>query len=329
MVRKKDIQPNISLQHGMLVFKDQNSYDNTIKYLAGLSREQADNWEAQFKGFQSQRFIFEKAIDEDWKYYQALKEQVDKGLRTIEGILASEEEFSPYVQQHTELFNFSNDGTFNLKIENYDPFIQYVVNREGLIKIGSSIKQYSDGTIKVILDGDFHKISSLKNCLENDEYSQIQIYNVKTKVIENKDARFSGSESCTGYTSGGGQRVKGYTVLGQSTTIDVYGVHGYPGQVVSSPYAYLKAVNEYKGLFGWKTKRTTQLQIIGNNISYAIGGFHGNNINFIQGTNGELKTSITRYVFSTNNYYPGTTWVPFLFEGDATFIGRDNATCRL
>jgi hypothetical protein len=57
----------------------------------------------------------------------------------------------------------------------YNPHVSLVVNRNGIVKIGKEIRQYSDVGLKTILDGDESKISLLDDIKESDESRGIRV----------------------------------------------------------------------------------------------------------------------------------------------------------
>lgn len=109
---------------------------------------------------------------------------------------------------------FDEDGTFHLNLPITEEFISAFVTRKGLLKIGERLYQYSANSIKVIVDGDEAKIDLLSQINESSEEYGVLVYNISVKEIEFEDSsmgrtEFFGNANCTGYTSGGGQRVIG------------------------------------------------------------------------------------------------------------------------
>lgn len=111
----------------------------------------------------------------------------------------------------------------------------------------------------------------------------------------------TGSRGCTGYTSGGGQRVTGSV---RTETI-------FKGNGQYEHRVELRAVNWIKN-FGWNRKRTAQLRIEGtlNGVPVYWDSF------------GELTTEIVTFVLVSTDTSPD-----FSVLSDVTFYGRHGSSC--
>jgi hypothetical protein len=321
----------ISVKDGMLVFKDQQVYQKTIESLSGLSREALNNWEGSFEEFQSQRFIFEKAVDEDYQFIGELERQLEDGIISEADFTNPEEVFAPYVELNKDLFAFTGEGGFSLKVAYYSPQIEYFLNRDGLVQIGDSIYQYKEGYMRIITDGDLSKVESLDSHFVSTE--NITVAKLYREVIDSESSRTSDYWTdrtfvcdCAGYSSGGGQRVRGNLFM-------QLWVYDYGSYKTSAPYVYYRAINEEHKFFGWRTKRTSSLRIVLSNVSYSISSsattLSDNNINVDQGTGGDLKTEI--FVIIHDDISPGyyvSSWT-LSTGGNAYFYGRSSTSCSI
>lgn len=156
--------------NGYLWFKDTATYLATLKKLEGYSREELDQWEEEL-GFTSIRFLFEKAVDEDEVYFEELEnmEEEEVTAKYPNGV----KPHSSYVLNNAELFNFHEEGWFEPKT----PIsrLNKVLNKDGLVRIGGKIVEYSSNAVKIILDGDEKKIPLLDNVSESQFENSIRV----------------------------------------------------------------------------------------------------------------------------------------------------------
>lgn len=333
---KAQIQPGndpaglVQARNGLLVFRSYQDFIKIRQELSSASRQELDQWEAKFPAFASQRFIFESIVDDDLLHKSQVQKLPAGEVDKLKSSLGDDFYYGKSVLANKALLAFDDYG-YSLSILGHDPYIEYFVNKDGLVQIGDSIFQYKENSIKIIRDGQYSKVAQLNDLQESSIESNVSVINVRRLDPEsskgsNLRTTFYNNTSCTGLTGGGGQRVIGQSIIGEKSTTDVYGSLGYPGQLVFQPYAYFRAENQYHGLFGWETKRTAHLRIYATNVSYNIREFSGSGITIDQGTNGELRTSIVAYVYGTNNWYPGLAFA-LNFSGDVTYWGRDGSTC--
>jgi hypothetical protein len=117
----------------------------------------------------------------------------------------------------------------------------------------------------------------------------------------------TGSRGCTGYTSGGGQRVKG--------SVSTYTFSKGNGQY--EHYVELRAVNWIKNI-GWNTKRTAQLRIEGT----LSAGYGTPFVPVYWDSSGALTTEIVKTVLFSTDTSPN-----FSVMSDVTFYGRHGSNC--
>jgi hypothetical protein len=118
------------------------------------------------------------------------------------------------------------------------------------------------------------------------------------------------SKRCEGYTSGGGQRVRGDVVL-----------QSYP-QGQQWVHTVSVEASNWKKNFGWNTKRTAQLAFQG--YVYLSTSAGGNGFSVSADTGGELETRIgaeVARIVSVNSYAEA--------DVQMSFYGRDGTQCSM
>lgn len=163
----------IRAHNGYLWFKDSATYSATLEKLEGYSREELDQWEEEL-GFTSIRSIFEKAVDEDEKFFEAIEKLPEEEIQPkfANGIAPH----SKFVLQNAELFRFNSEGWFDINL----PYahIHKLLNRDGIIRIGDNIMKYSSNAVKIIRDGDENKIGLLESIKKTDSKAGIKVNDI-------------------------------------------------------------------------------------------------------------------------------------------------------
>lgn len=136
----------------------------------------------------------------------------------------------------------------------------------------------------------------------------------------------SQSALCEGYTGGGGQRVRGRAQITRQVSPASGG--GYYVKFRLSVSA-----ENWKKNFGWNTKRTTQLRIVGVIDNVPCYGFTPSCMGYIPidlGTGGNLTTLIGS---SWDSQPIGPVSDPglydFVSQFNLTFYGRDGTSCSM
>ncbi|MBT1696168.1 DUF4848 domain-containing protein [Fulvivirgaceae bacterium PWU4] len=302
-LQRTDVSP-VKVRNGMLEFADKLAYNKVSQQLDAMSPDQLNEWEKSLPGFISIRSIYEKATLEEEIF-------LDNGGKPGE--------HSAFVQQHAEALAFVREDVMQPNLPPHtERHLSSFVNEKGFVKIGNSIFEYRSGSIKEIQDGDESKIAQLEKYSVSDPSQKILVITFTRIKINPKDIKiaFTGNSSCTGYTSGGGQRVKGNIDLHLAQMVT-------DGQLYWSAYVNIYATNQEKRLGIWSGKRTSQLYIYG---SVDVGPDWGSFIVDV-GTGGDLQTTLsTSYSFpyrlaanASNPYMSGTM----------TYYGRDGSSCSI
>jgi hypothetical protein len=294
----------VQVRNGILEFADRQAYDRLGEEISRMCTDELNEWKRSLPGFISIRSIYEKAtVEEETFFFNGGKPG----------------EHSAFVQQHAEALAFVRDDVMQPNLPPHtEKHLSSLVNENGIIKIGNSIFEYRSGSIKEIQDGDESKIAQLKNYAESDPSQNILVTTFTRIRINEEEMKmaFTGNSSCTGYTSGGGQRVKGNIDLFLSQQVN-------EGQLYWSAYVNIYATNQERRLGIWSGKRTSELYIYG---SVDVGPDWGSFIVDI-GTGGDLQTTLsTTYSFPYRLAINASN--PYM-SGSMTFYGRHGSSCSI
>jgi hypothetical protein len=294
---------------GYLVFSDQATFDAMRKEISIKSIEDLQNWERTFSGFTSMRAIIEKVENEE-----AI---VRAGAINAVG-------HSAFYDQHRGAFVEDEDGVLapNLPGSTWD--LAVLVDERGLVKVGNSLLEYRENTLKEIVSGDESKLPLLKDVTISDPELGIKVSDVEVVTLRANDngrTAFSNANVwCTGYSGGGGQRVNG------DLKIIYYSQYDYMCWVSCLSWIYRHelftvANNQMHQLGKWRNYQTYQLAIQGvvNVDQYTY------NINF--DTGGENYHTITLGIISTS--WSLTPPSNMSINGNLTFSGRHGSTCGI
>jgi hypothetical protein len=129
--------------------------------------------------------------------------------------------------------------------------------------------------------------------------------------------------SCTGYTSGGGQRVIGKVSVNCSPMIDVNNTYGFGVTVLTRTTIDVQAMNEKQNI-GWHRKPTSQLRMAGwvDVSAPAWSGVYPVD----QSSNGD--SWLGQEVWGTP-WFPQPCYPPVSFIPDLVFFGRDGTRCTI
>ncbi|NJN33581.1 MAG: hypothetical protein HC817_04335 [Saprospiraceae bacterium] len=163
-IEKEFLSPhNVSLQNGMLVFPSRRVLDSTLYEIATSNIRSIDNWEQEI-GLTTHRRIFQQVI--------AAEDSLEQTYISMSGEQRDNALVKP--QPHSDLYDYAikkhfikvitdkSDGSKYFDYAVIDPSMAAVINEFGLIKVENIIYEYSPKSKKMILDGDFRKVPSLK-----------------------------------------------------------------------------------------------------------------------------------------------------------------------
>jgi hypothetical protein len=245
--------------------------------------------------------------------------------------------FPEFVLRHQDIFELGEGFIMDLKIEGVELGIEALVNRHGLVLVGSELRQYEQNSIKIVSDYTPGKEYLLDRDTP-DYQAGLQIIAVEKRHINTVGdvAGFDmgeGNVTCQGYVggnTGADEKVIGDAYVVSRIVYDYLRGTGWQAQV----HMYVKATNRNKTLIGtWQNKRTAQLRIDSTGpVSYSVPfwGVYGQR-DLYQTTNGELMSSITAGVYLSPWVSLGNTGIapnPGM-QGVVRVYGRNGSTCPL
>ncbi|MDJ1467688.1 hypothetical protein QNI19_12575 [Cytophagaceae bacterium DM2B3-1] len=154
--------------NGYLEFPDQATLERTLVELRDKQNDELQKWEAQ-TGILSMRNLFEQGLKES----EELGKSVDK-----EGF-----ELPSIIKNNPMCFKFLYGN--KIVMNTYRTDIASVINKDGIVKVGGILFQYSYDYLKVITDSNIEKIKQLPYISKTDESQNI----VVTKVIRASDSK--------------------------------------------------------------------------------------------------------------------------------------------
>ena len=300
-------QPDVTVQDGYLVFKDKSTFERISSQLKDKPRAYLNAWEQNLNGFESQRSIFERIVDE------------------AANAVDANSQHSSYYTSNKSIFLGDEEGLLDYNLPKTNEFYEAFVNKDGLYKIGNSLIQVKKEKIIEILDGDMAKLKTYYNLTMSDKEKGVLVTTIKTMALPLASfgrVAFDGDTSCVDKTSGGGQKVEGRIYYSVSGTLDINGTLGYPGQWVWRHYIKAEAVNYIKTLGVWRRKNTAQLRVVGT--VHLGSDYYSIDYN----TNGDSIASISIIIYDSGWVLNGTFPVS-PYTGDLTFYGRDGTSCTI
>jgi hypothetical protein len=146
IIQTTTIDPLLEDRENFLVFSSLNSLDDSVKILTAFNRHQLDSWEKS-KNFISLRRTFETILDFEINQ-NIIEEEMIKSNKSL--IKTLKHKYSPLINNNREMISKSNEYGFNYKL--FDSNHSYVINKDGIVKIGNSIYKFGEDNIKQILD---------------------------------------------------------------------------------------------------------------------------------------------------------------------------------
>jgi hypothetical protein len=195
-----DLIPKIVGSDKFLEFANQDDFLSTIKNLKEKGEQSLNLWEKQ-RDFISIRSIREQYIASLTQLIDNLGKEEKNLSPKAKQDLSSKivTDLNTSLKIHHGLISFTQEGGIELRITNYD--YGYVLNANGIVKIGKSIYQFTEDYVRIIVDGDISKIPLLLNLFSSGDTNQIIVQKIK-KIVKQSPYQ-SGrvedfSESCTG-----------------------------------------------------------------------------------------------------------------------------------
>lgn len=158
-------------ENGYFVFQDLNHFISSMKELNGLTHIDQINWYEKTPNVETLRFGYLKMLKE----YEQLSEETDKNK-----ILAFQSKYSSI----DSIAHFKSTGEVEMNVP-----IQYaqIVNKNGLVKIGSMLIHSAKDKTAYIFDGDINKLESAMRMNGGDRTNNIAV--VKEQVVDGSGLR--------------------------------------------------------------------------------------------------------------------------------------------
>jgi hypothetical protein len=151
-------------KNGFLAFSDNDLFERTVTMLSTSDFSQVKKWEDSFN-FISMRTLFQQGLEIEEKLTGQLK---NSG--------SADKKYSEFVSKNRNVFKSLDDGVLTANLYRID--LVSLVNKDGIVKVGNVIFQYSYDYLKVIEDGDASKISLLNNITETNRSLKIFVSKV-------------------------------------------------------------------------------------------------------------------------------------------------------
>lgn len=182
------IYQNAEVKNGMLVFQSKQEMDMAMVELNALTIDEFESWEKS-KGISTQFSAFNAVVKEEAKISDAHEQlPADQQKLALQRAQPHSEVYNDMMAKGILRLIKEADGNeyFNYAVS--DPTMAKVINLEGFVKAGDWIYQFNDKGVKIILDGDFSKMSNLASMnenLTNETYMIHQSAGVKERSITN------------------------------------------------------------------------------------------------------------------------------------------------
>lgn len=178
-----NVEP-IGVQHGMLVFDKQETFDATLKMLDNMTSKERIAWEENL-GFKSYDRLIREIVDAQI----ALHSQYEKLPEEEQQVLLESgnyEEFAPITKNYIKkgIVKIEKDENNEEHLNFAEPLFSKLINPEGFVVVGNYIFQYTEDFYKVIKDRDFSKINDLTKInlpKDNEEFYIIELKNKTRK----------------------------------------------------------------------------------------------------------------------------------------------------
>jgi hypothetical protein len=171
----------VKCDNGILVFRNQEHFQNVKNELAQLSYEQFVDWEKSL-GFLSMNHLYRDILDAEETLANSYDNMSSEKIQELENS-GKIYEYSDLAQFYLkkgfiEIIKYNDIELLQLKC--FADYNSKVLNEEGLVKIGNEIWQFTENQIKILKNGDFNKLDLLKETKTEKDYVHIIDINLST-----------------------------------------------------------------------------------------------------------------------------------------------------
>lgn len=306
---------------GFLEFRDRPTFDSVMHELIEMDENQFLSWERSI-GFTSMSTTFENIVDVETAFLENLEANYT-GDTTFSDY---EIKHSPLAYEYEDMLIFSEEGFFEPDINT--PAHALVTNRDGIVKIGNVIYNFSRNSVKTIIDGDAQKIPLLKQTDATNESRAITVNNIERRAIE-----VSGSTNSRNIVSScawdcrkteGSYRLYAFAYLnryqdGSSYTWDYY----------------LELWSQRRILGQWNWNRTNDMSTTGSVVLLQGANIIVNDRNYFYDFNYgriESKFWLNNHQYNGDDIYAYNNgddrWNPSYYGAIHIAYGRNGTTCQ-
>ncbi len=168
--RKEAKTAGIKFNGEYLEFANPAVYEEFMRNLPSKNASELNAWEENL-GFRSMRNYFETAIAENAKYHEWLRKNMTAEIaKNLPKNLSPQSDFA---KQHVNMFLSDEHGNPELNL--YDPTLATVLNKEGIVKVGRYLFQYTMDYMKVMPADKKDKVQAFKKATQDDTQNGIVV----------------------------------------------------------------------------------------------------------------------------------------------------------
>ena len=245
-------EPEVTVENGMLSFSSMENFNKVFADVTEKDNSYLDNWEGSL-GFTSLRSIFNQVVKAENEFSDNLSK-----IHGENAVLSREKfGYTEVTNKNKEILIFMEDGSFDLDVTTFGH--SYILNAEGLVKIGGKIYNFTKDYVKVLGSNSFKSFSHLKTITCSDESANIFVSDVQRET----NILFESHNQKTN------EIVKTCIATNNKDRLIVYEDYVYYAQGGTPCYVYshnylIKLRNLKKNIFGsWVNSETGSMRITG------------------------------------------------------------------
>ena len=241
-----------------LEFKSYQLFDSLYKQLSSEQYSNFINWKAAVS-FQSYDNFYKKAIEEDEKYSKFLATNMTQELAV--NIKRGKAPHSLFTLQNQSIFLFNDKGCLDANLHDYR--LAYLVNKDGIVRVGKYLFQYTSEYIKVMPVKNKNKINLLRIAttnLPNQEIVVKQIHKLSQSPSTNGRIEASCIGNSQSWDSDYALHYQGYNYFTERRL-------NYTSNLFSSQYPIYEecrgksCVETEPTIIGWETSQTLSVHL--------------------------------------------------------------------
>ena len=189
------------ISENYLEFKDKDEFDKTVKDLAKKSRQELDDWD-KTKNFVSLRGLFDRIVDEE----NTTADKEDALIKENPKLKSTmKHQYSSLLNECKQMISADNSG-MDMKI--FELEYAKVLNKDGIVKIGSSLYQFGADNYKIVTNADYSNVKKLSTLTNDNQTDNLKYYPVRVSSQLIKNGRTNNEGYC--WSNDGGQQGTNY-----------------------------------------------------------------------------------------------------------------------